>query len=218
MFPKYFEVLLQNENQQTKEDKCIQLSIIEFMINLKHDLIQDNRAIFDESQILFCLPAEWTDTKYENNLRSLFLEAGWVTTVEHSNCLIFSNFIDRLVNYLQNPNYANKKFERERKYLFCHINESFLKLTCFQMQSAKELIAISKQIAASNFLLSPTILDDESVCVSSFDTMIYIKVKNMITSRITSNGPKNTIHNKPGVHTLIGKIVKNIAYIYIAVS
>lgn len=218
MFPKYFKILSQNENQQTKENKCIQSSIIDFMINLKHDLIQDNRTIFDESQILFCLPVEWTDTKYENDLRSLLLEAGWITTTENRNCLIFSTFVERLVNYLQDGHYANKRFERERKYLFCHINESSLKLTCFQMQSAKELIAISKKLAASNFLLSPTILDDESVCASSFDTMIYIKVKNMVTSHIISNGPKNTIHNKPGVHTLIGKIVKNIAYIYIAVS
>jgi len=86
------------------------------------------------------------------------------------------------------------------------------------MQSDKELITVSKRLAASDFLLTPTFLDEESISLSNFETMIYSKVKSMITNDIVSNAPRNTIHTKPGVSTLIGKIVKYITYVYMAVS
>lgn len=180
--------------------------------------MQDNRTVFDKSQILFCLPLEWTKGEHKQLLRSLFLASGWITNQDHEHRLIFSRHIERLVNYLQDRDDINRQFERERRYLFCYINETSIKLTCFQMQSAKELITVSKRLAASDFLLTPTFLDEESISLSNFDTMIYSKVKSMITNDIVSNAPRNTIHNKPGVSTLIGKIVKYITYIYMAVS
>ncbi|CEP17222.1 hypothetical protein [Parasitella parasitica] len=82
------------------------------------------------------------------------------------------------------------------------------------MQSAKELIAVSKKLASGEFLLAPTILDDESVSLASLDAMIYNKVRNMITGNIIKNGSKSKILIKPVVHSLIGKIVKSMAYIY----
>ncbi|KAL7334848.1 hypothetical protein PS15p_200417 [Mucor circinelloides] len=186
------------------------------MEDLRQDLMQDNRTVFDKSQILFCLPLEWTKSEHKQLLRSLFLASGWITNQDHEHRLIFSRHIERLVNYLQGRDDINRQFERERRYLFCHINETSIKLTCFQMQSAKELITVSKRLAASDFLLTPTFLDEESISLSNFDTMIYSKVKSMITNDVVSNAPRNTIHNKPGVSTLIGKIVKYITYIYMA--
>ncbi|KAK4511099.1 uncharacterized protein ATC70_012310 [Mucor velutinosus] len=186
------------------------------MEDLRQDLIQDNRTVFDESQILFCLPLEWTEKVHEQALRTLFLASGWITNQDHEHRLIFSKHVERLVNYLQDRDDTNKQFERERRYLFCCINETSFKLTCFQMQSAKELSSVSRKLAASDFLLTPTFLDEKSISLSNLDTMIYRKVKSMITQDVVSNVPENTIHNRPGVTTLIGKIVRYMSYVYIA--
>ncbi|KAL9541020.1 hypothetical protein MBANPS3_009351 [Mucor bainieri] len=184
------------------------------MEELRQDLIQDNRTVFDESQILFCLPLEWTEEEHKQALRTLFLASGWITNQDQEHRLIFSQHVERLVNYLQDRDDTNKQFERERRYLFCYINETSFKLTCFQMQSAKELSLVSRKLAASDFLLTPTFLDEKSICLSNFDTMIYTKVKSMLKQDFTSNAPDNTIHNRPGVSTLIGKVVRYMSYIY----
>ncbi|EPB84115.1 hypothetical protein HMPREF1544_09103 [Mucor circinelloides 1006PhL] len=218
LFQRYFQIQTQSDDQQTKDDESIEASIIDFMEDLRQDLMQDNRTVFDKSQILFCLPLEWTESEHKQLLRSLFLASGWITNQDHEHRLIFSRHIERLVNYLQGRDDISRQFERERRYLFCYISETSIKLTCFQMQSDKELITVSKRLAASDFLLTPTFLDEESISLSNFETMIYSKVKSMITNDIVSNAPRNTIHNKPGVSTLIGKIVKYITYVYMAVK
>ncbi|KAI8645211.1 hypothetical protein BD408DRAFT_480717 [Parasitella parasitica] len=206
LFSKYFQSLSGNRQ------KCVISSATSFMEELRLDLIQDNRTIFDKSQILVCLPLGWTEDKRKSALRVLFSAAGWITKEDHENRLIFSTYLERLVNYLQDQNQLNKRFERERKYLFCHINETFFRQICIQMQSANELVAVSRKLASSDFLLAPTILDDESISLASLDAMIYSKVRNMITG--TKDGSKSRIQIKPAVHALIGKIVKCIAIIY----
>ncbi|KAF1799885.1 hypothetical protein FB192DRAFT_1285894, partial [Mucor lusitanicus] len=219
LFQKYFQIQTQSRrDQQTEDDKSSEASVVGFMKDLRQDLIEDNRTVFDESQILFCLPLEWTGREHEQALRTLFLASGWISTQDHKHRLIFSQHVERLVNYLQERDDTNKQFKRERRYLFCYINETSFKLTCFQMQSAKELSSISRKLAASDFLLTPTFLDEESISLPIFDTMIYTKVKNMITKDTVSNAPESAIHNRPGVSTLIGKVIRYLSCIYSAVS
>ncbi|GAN04002.1 hypothetical protein MAM1_0053d03458 [Mucor ambiguus] len=177
LFQKYFQIQTQNREQQAKDDESSEASIIHFMEELRQDLIQDSRTVFDESQLLFCLPLEWTEEEPKQALRTLFLASGWITKQDQEHRLIFSQHIERLVNYLQERDDTNKQFERERRYLFCYINERAFKLTCFQMQSAKELSSVSKKLAASDFLLTPTFLDEESISLLNFDMMIYTKDK-----------------------------------------
>lgn len=243
---KYLETHSKDENQRTKSEQNILLSITDYMEDLKRDLIEVKISIFDKSQILFCLPIEWTKERYKNDLRELFLEAGWIINHDNKNCLIFSTFVERAVIAIQRS-IMMTEFERERKYLFCHIDKTSLRFICFQMQSAKELIIVSKKLAASDFFLTPTVLENELLCLSTLESMIYSKVKKMIIKSIVKRSksniyrekqrihyknsrklkhshrinqhPKNDLaSNKSGVHKLIGGIIKVLIRIYTDVS
>ena len=181
------------------------------MKELKHDMIQENIPIFDNSQIIFCLPVEWTEDKFENDLRALFLKAEWINKEDHKNRLIFSTFIERVVHFLQIYNDNNIKFERERKYLLFYMDQNSIRLTCYQMQCAKELIAVSKKLAASDFLLTPTVLDNESIYLSSFDETIQNIIERMLITRQNAN---NTTLNESELHRLTNQIIRRLCYIY----
>ncbi|CAO3636824.1 unnamed protein product [Mucor fragilis] len=62
-----------------------------------------------------------------------------------------------------------KPLEREKKYMLLLMESTGDKVSytsiCFQMQSAKELMTISKRLASSNFLLVPSILSSTSICL-----------------------------------------------------
>lgn len=200
---------LKSENEQTEDEKIRLSSIVNFMKELKHKILQANVSIFDKSQLIFCLPVEWKEEKYKNGLRALFLKAGWITNTDHTTRLIFSNFVERFAGYLQIEKI--EKLERERKYLLCHMNEISISLTCFKMQNAKELIAVSKKLAVSDFLLTPTILDDELLSLSSLDQMIRNKIERMLT---VSNSVKDTTPNKPMLFKIINEILENLHKIF----
>ena len=207
----FFELHSKSENQQTEDEKIKLSSIINFIKELKHDMIKEDISIFDKSQIIFCLPAEWTEDKYENDLRALFLKAGWINKEDHKNRLIFSTFIERFVHYLQMDNDNDIKFERERKYLLFHMDQNSIRLTCYQMQCAKELIAVSKKLAASDFLLTPTVLDNESIYLSSFDEIVQNIIERMLITRQNAN---NTTLNESELHRLTNQIIRRLCYIY----
>jgi hypothetical protein len=198
------------ENQQTNDEKIKLSSIVNFMKELKYELLKANVSIFDKTQIIFCLPVEWTEDKYGNDLRALFLKAGWVNGEDHKNRLIFSTFIERFVLYLQINKNNGIKFERERKYLVFYMDNTSVRLTCYQMQSAKELIAVSKKLALSDFLLTPTILDDESIDLSSFNKIVLNKIEKMFTIRQNTNN--RTLKNSV-LRRLAEEVLRNLDYI-----
>ena len=210
-FLEFFKLHSISENQQTENEKIRLSSIINFIRGLKHDIMQEDISIFDKAQIIFCLPAEWTGDKFGNDLRALFLKAGWINREDHKNRLIFSTFIERFVHCLQISEDIAIKCERERKHLLLFMDETSIRLTCYQMQCAKELIAVSKKLAVSDFLLTPTVLDDESVCISGLDKIIHSKIERMFTTRQNVN---NTNLKKSELHWLAGEILQDLDYIY----
>lgn len=187
MFALFFELASKDKNERTANENLIFYALIDFMVNVKHDLIQSNNGIaFDKSQIIFCLPIEWAENQYTNYLHTLFLESGWIAKQGHQTSIIFLPFVECLTNYVQNVCSGTKiKLERERKYLLCYISDSRLSIKCFRMQACKELIAVSRKLAASDFFLTPTVLDSDSICLSRLDGMIYNKIKAMITAEYT---------------------------------
>ncbi|CAO0801382.1 unnamed protein product [Mucor circinelloides] len=53
--------------------------------------------------------------------------------------------------------------------------------TSFQMQCAKELIAVSKKLASSDFLLVPSVLSSRSVCLPIIEDVLLDAIKRTIT-------------------------------------
>lgn len=246
LFLEYLEIHSKDEKQRTKSEKNMLLSMTDYMKEVKNFLLIFDVSLFDKSQILFCLPVEGTKERYENGLRVLFSEAGWIANHNDKNCLVFSTFMESAVIAIQRV-FMETEFERERKYVLCHIDKTSLRIICFQMQSAKELIIVSKKLAASDFFLTPTVLENELFCLSTLENMIYSKVKRMIiksiVKRVKSNiyrkrqrihfkNSKKLIHshrlnqhpkndstsNKPGVRKLIRESIKLLIWIYNHVS
>lgn len=246
LFLKYFAISSKNKNQRTKSEQNTLLLLTNRMKELKSESLMFKVSLFDKSQILFCLPVDWTKERHKNGLRVLFSEAGWIINQDNKNCLIFSTFMETTAICIQRI-YMKTEFERERKYLFCHLDKTSLSVLCFQMQSAEELITVSKKLAASDFLLTPTVLENESICLSTLESMVYSKIKRMIIKNIVKtlkskiywkkqkihykNSRKlkhslqtnqhtksDSISNKPGERKLIKEIIKTLMSIYAYVS
>lgn len=165
---------------------------------------------FDKNQFLFIIPMEWQGMKCEDYLRSLFFEANWIKKDEHRNRLIFSPFLDCYVNYLRNPKekYYQRDLRRERKYLLYSMVPNtetegiIFDFTCFQMQNAKELSAVSSKLAAGDLLLTPTVLHTKVIDLPSLGNLIKqivsrnaeIEANKVITSA------KTIINHKDGMH------------------
>ncbi|KAK4513168.1 uncharacterized protein ATC70_012963 [Mucor velutinosus] len=120
-----------------------------------------------------------------DGLRTLFIEAKWITQDDPKNRLIFSSFIESLFQYL--VAHKDMNLGREKKYLLLSIDKVAIHLSSAQMQSAKELIAVSKKLAASDFLLVPTDLGDAvSMDLTALDKSVYNSVKEIIIKHILS--------------------------------
>lgn len=73
------------------------------------------------------------------------------------------------------------RLKREKKYVLLNMDIKSIRLTSFQMQNAKELIAVSKKLAASDFLLIPTDLGDSiEMNLTALDLMVHDKVKKIV--------------------------------------
>lgn len=83
------------------------------------------------------------------------------------------------------------------------MDETSIRLICYQMQCTKELIAVSKKLAVSDFLLVPTVLDDEPICLSSFDEITQNIIERMFTTR---QNVKNTTLKKSVLRKMANKI------------
>ncbi|GAN05975.1 hypothetical protein MAM1_0107c05451 [Mucor ambiguus] len=87
--------------------------------------------------------------------------------------------------------------EREKKYLLLYLDKTAIRLLSFQMQSAKELIAVSKKLAASDFCLIPTDLGDSvSIHFTELDVLMYNGVKRIIIRLIKSRIQKKRFYKK----------------------
>lgn len=77
--------------------------------------------------------------------------------------LVFIPFLEALITHLHDSAEIDRRFERERKSIIFNMQaandsvETISSITCFQMQSAKELIVVSKSLASSVFLLEPNV-------------------------------------------------------------
>jgi len=132
-----------------------------------------------------------------DQLRALFMETEWIHQNDPKNRLIFSPFIEGLCQYLTAVNAYN--FEREKKYLLLSLDKTAIHLLSFQMQSAKELIAVSKKLAASDFLLVPTDLGDAATMdISDLDRLIYNKVKEIIIRQVSNGMQRKRLYKKGG--------------------
>ncbi|GAN08280.1 hypothetical protein MAM1_0197d07789 [Mucor ambiguus] len=186
IFPKYFELQSKDREQLSAIEMTTLSSILEYFKCIKIDLAEKYGISLDTTQIIFVAPplADW-DTDV---LRALFLEAGWITTEEDESKLMLVPFIEAHVNYLQTSGTHKEKFQREEKYmlLFMQLTEEGDKViytsVCFQMQCAKELIAVSKKLACSDFLLVPSILSTKSICLSAIDNTLQSAIERIIAN------------------------------------
>ncbi|KAI8645265.1 hypothetical protein BD408DRAFT_83617 [Parasitella parasitica] len=190
---KYVEIYSKDAKLRTKKETHLLSSTIERAIKLKQEIIQDDTVQFDKSQFLFCLPPEWTREDYEAALRALYLRAGWMTKDDDKNRLMLSTHTENAVNYLQYTQPNSFRLQRERKYVLAYMSKSILKVTCFQMQTAKELVTVSRKLAASDFLLVPTTLNEKIISLPKLNGIVYTEVKRIIIKRII-NGLKSKIY------------------------
>jgi len=166
LFPKYFE--LQSKDQLSESELSLQSTIVGYFKNIKQTVLSESEDLLGTSQLIFTVAIEWKGETHHNDIRKLLLEAGWITHQDGKNKLLFTPFIEIMTDYLQTSRKFSKRFIREGKYMLCYIrsghndNEMLFTLTCFQIQSAKEMMTISKTLASSNFLLVKAA--DQSVC------------------------------------------------------
>lgn len=165
----YFEVQSKTKSllQLSEREETLLSSIVNWFRMLGQQLKSD--FMLDKSQIIVVLPPEWDgEQKYKEGLLELLLKTGWITDKDGRYKLIFAPFIETTISYLYNGKKSNIKFDRERKSLLFYTelngdtSECALNVKQFQMQSAKELTTISKGLAATDFLLVPTIKDIKS--------------------------------------------------------
>jgi len=247
LLKEYLEASTKEQYQQTDEEKHSILKMRRYAEQLRRDLLLDEMTMFDGCQFLFCLPLGWACSKYMDGLRTLFIEAKWITQDDPKNRLIFSSFIESLFQYL--VAHKDMNLGREKKYLLLSIDKVAIHLSSAQMQSAKELIAVSKKLAASDFLLVPTDLGDAvSMDLTALDKSVYNSVKEIIIKHILSiirgkryykrsifrfkNGNKKTTqkerHNMNAttqplfsvisLHQIIEEIIDTLYHAFIAVS
>lgn len=152
----------------------------------------------DTSQIIFMLPplTDWDICL----LRALFLEAEWMTAEEDESKLMLVPFIETHVNNLQMFSMTRRpQLRREEKnmQLYVHLleekDEVIYTVTCFKMQCAKELVALSRRLASSDFLLVPSVLSSRSVCLPTTDEALLVTVKEIITDLRNNYTTRNGI-------------------------
>ncbi|KAL9559109.1 hypothetical protein MBANPS3_000590 [Mucor bainieri] len=176
MFPKYFELHSKDREQLSETEMLTVASILKYSSNLKATLKATLGALLETSQIVFVMPpfADWNT----HMVRTFFLESGWITNGDDDSKLLQVPFIEAHVNYLETYHSSKEHFEREGKYLLLHMQAAHkgakfhYKTICFQMQCAKELLAASKKLAFSDFMLFPSVLNNKSTCLPSIDDKV----------------------------------------------
>ncbi|CAO3647000.1 unnamed protein product [Mucor fragilis] len=184
LLKEYLDTCAKEQDQQNEKEKHHILAVQQYARQLRQDLLEDESLVFDRCQFIFVLPLGWAcSSEYMDGLWALFMETEWIHKSDPKNRLIFSPFIECLCQDLTAKNFNN--FEREKKYLLLSLDNTVIHVLGFQMQSAKELIAVSKKLAASDFLLVPTELGDAvTMDISELDHLIYNRVKKIIVRHV----------------------------------
>lgn len=217
---KYFKICATEETQRTAHDTLILSEIVAYIDKIGQELRESCEITIDKTQFLFITPFEYNAKKYEHDLRSLFTKSRWLRAEDHPNNLVFSTFVNSLISYLQNINdRGNWKFGRERKYLLCSMmprketDEILFNITCFKMQNDKELSAVSRKLALSNLLLTPTILSSETIELPSIRNIISGRIRMIITDHA-----EHYIQHQEAISIVTKEIINDIDSIYFNVS
>ncbi|KAL7326641.1 hypothetical protein PS15p_208944 [Mucor circinelloides] len=161
-------------------------SLLQCFTDIKIELTSKSKLSLDTSQIIFVPPplADWNI----HMLHALFLETGWITHEEDQSKLILVPWIEAHINALRLSGRNEEYFQREGKYmlLYMHLTKEKDKIIytsiCFQMQCAKELIAVSRKLASSDFLLVPSVLSSRSVCLPIMNDVLPNAIKRTIAN------------------------------------
>ncbi|KAI8639869.1 hypothetical protein BD408DRAFT_445624 [Parasitella parasitica] len=192
---------------------------------MAHELTQYEEVSLDKCQTIFIIPNVWCDDEqYKDLLCLLFSEAGLVAPGDHKNRLICMPFLDCYVNFLRNTTNTKyrRDFKRERKYLLYSLtpnNETggtILNLTCFQMQNAKELSAVSSKLATGELLLTPTVLQAERIDLPDFKDMIQQVIAGKPHDYIAATGIKeyDIGTTRDHISSYKGKISEAVHHVY----
>ncbi|KAL9560216.1 hypothetical protein MBANPS3_000068 [Mucor bainieri] len=194
-FRECFDLLSKERDQLLDNEKARLASIRELFKRIKETLLEKHGIALESTQLLFVMPLGWTEGQYKDKLRAFFLDVGWITPKDNKSKIIMIPLIQVLAEHFQEWN--GKTLDRERASVLFSMqqlhgeNTTEFRYTFFKMQSAKELITVSKTLASSDFLLVPSIVSTESIDLASFQDVIYNAVKQLVAS-IQGKDPKCT--------------------------
>ncbi|KAL9548439.1 hypothetical protein PS6_006601 [Mucor atramentarius] len=188
-FTTYFKLQSKDKEQLSNTERAILASIINFFKTTKRQLLKTHGISFDKSQIVFILPLSWTEELYKDKLRAFFLETEWIAPEDGKNKLLVVPFVQALAGFLHTSAEHKRDLDRERTSLLFSMQPTdgeddtiTFSYTCFQLQSAKELIAVSKTLASSDFLLVPSIRNNESISFKNLNKVMHNAVKQIVIS------------------------------------
>ncbi|KAF1796034.1 hypothetical protein FB192DRAFT_1441334, partial [Mucor lusitanicus] len=194
VFSKYFNLLSKTEALSENEEALL-ASIRDFFKRIKERLSKLNGISLDTVQILFVTPLDWTEEHYKSKLRGFFLDMDWIKPEDNESKLIMIPFIRVLVECFQHPFQQNARhLTRERTSVLFSVqpanedgehteNEDGLvkfSYTFFKMQSAPEMIAVSKTLASSDFWLVPSVVRSDSIQLENLRNVMYNAVRNIL--------------------------------------
>ncbi|KAL9554994.1 hypothetical protein MBANPS3_002562 [Mucor bainieri] len=143
------------------------------------------------------MPIGWTEEHCKGKLRGFFLYVDWITPKDNESKLVMIPFIQAFMEFRKNYPLDKERqhFDRERTSVLFSMHQVHWKdrinfsYTFFKMQSAKELIAVSKTLACSDFLLVPSIISTKCIDLVSSKNVTYNAFKKII-ARIQDKDPK----------------------------
>ncbi|KAF1797745.1 hypothetical protein FB192DRAFT_1395928 [Mucor lusitanicus] len=138
---------------------------------------------------------DWTEEHYKSKLRGFFLDMDWIKPEDNESKLIMIPFIRAIVeSFQQDPFEQKRRLTRERTSVLFSVqpanedgehteNEDGLvkfSYTFFKMQSAPEMIAVSKTLASSDFWLVPSVVYSDSIQLVNLRNVMYNAVRNVL--------------------------------------
>ncbi|KAL9559102.1 hypothetical protein MBANPS3_000583 [Mucor bainieri] len=187
-FLECFELLSrEKQNSLSKYEKAKLAYIRDLFEKIKEELSKKHGIALETAQLLFVMPLGWTEEYCKDKLRTFFQDVGWITSKDNKSKLVTIPYIQALTEFFQQ--FTGSHFDRERTSVLFQIQNSCsseegsteeLSYTFFKMQSAKELIAVSKKLASSDFLLVPSIGNTTPINLASTEDIVYNVVRKII--------------------------------------
>ncbi|KAL9551870.1 hypothetical protein MBANPS3_004052 [Mucor bainieri] len=166
-----FELLSrEKQNSLSKKEKSILASARDLFKKTKEVLSKEEGISLETTQLLFVMPLGWTEEYCKGKLRAFFQDVGWITPKDNKSKLVTMPYIQLLTEHFQQLK-ANH-LDRERT------------------SSAKELIAVSKKLASSDFLLAPSIGNTTSIHLASIEDIVYNVVKKIVAGTEQGKHPR----------------------------